>query len=78
MKNMQWSMAPERLSDRHSLLRSFDRPRTEMNDLGKLAGVAQFISRASEMSSSSKVRDVRHSSREPQEVRAKSGSQDSV
>ncbi len=74
MKNMQLSIAQERLSERSSLLQSFDRLRAEVDSSGKLAGVDQFTSRALEMISSSKVRDALDVSKEPEDVRAKYGS----
>ncbi|QDU92450.1 DUF1501 domain-containing protein [Lignipirellula cremea] len=74
MNNMKLAIPADRLSDRRSLLQSFDRLRSSADATGKMAGVDQFTARALEMVSSSKVRDALDVSLEPEEVRERYGS----
>ena len=64
----------ERLSDRRSLLRSFDHLRSDLADLhGSVAGMDAFHALALELVTSNSARDAFDVSREPEHVRTRYG-----
>ena len=69
----------ERLRDRETLLRGFDRLRRDMdNARGDMTGVDDFNAQALEMITSPRARDAFDISREPEPVRARYGSGDAT
>jgi hypothetical protein len=63
----------DRLSDRRSLLNSFDTLRRDLDSKGELDGLDSFNAKAFEMISSSKTRDAFDISKESAETKAKYG-----
>lgn len=73
MKNLKLNVSSDELTDRQSLLKSFDTLRRDLDSTGNMAGMDALNARAIDMISSSKVRDAVDISKEPESVRAKYG-----